>query len=300
MSSIMKSIPEHYQIKQGENWRHVLQQKDEKLAGSYMSTEVTAKAQSFDYLGKVTPFRLITTRNGATIPDNDPTSKRWIRTSGFDKANLIDEFDDVLLGKLTAPTSDLLKAHNYQAKREYDQITVNALTGSAWIGEDGLTEVVLPSTQKVAVDYVESGSAVNSGMTFEKINQAKYILDVNEVPDEDRYLAYSAFQLKELLSLDKITNADYASLKRIESGTMEGTFMGFHWRKLQQLNVTSSVRECIAWHKSSILVGDTMDMNSHLDILPEQRHSLQIRSVFAKGATRQEEEGVVAIYCDES
>jgi hypothetical protein len=42
------------------------------------------------------------------------------------------------------------------------------------------------------------------------------------------------------------------------------------------------------------------DQKTHIDILPDQSHAIQVRTVILLDATRLEEEGVVSIACDES
>jgi hypothetical protein len=42
------------------------------------------------------------------------------------------------------------------------------------------------------------------------------------------------------------------------------------------------------------------DQKTHIDILADQSHAIQVRTVILADATRLEEQGVVSIACDES
>jgi hypothetical protein len=159
----------------------------------------------------------------------------------------------------------------------------------------------LPSSQKVAVNYVESGSPANSGLTIAKLRNAKYILDANEVDEEEeRIIVVSAKQLQDLLRTTEITSADYNSVKALVDGALN-TFMGFKFRKTQLLPLNSStdVRSAYVYVKSGVVLAER-GLKTHMDVRTDLSHSLQIRSVASLGATRLEEKKVVEIACDES
>ena len=266
-------------------------------------TKVTVKGKerTFDQLGK-SKMRLITTRNGKTVPSDTPMAKRWLRPRGYDEVTYIDEFDDVALGELPTPQSEHVKSHAMAAKRTMDEVIIAALEGTAYIGVDGTTAVDVPATQKVAVDYVQSGVAANSGLTLAKMARAKYILDHNEVPLDGRYLAVSAKQINDLLvNVIEIKSSDYNEVKALVDGKIN-RFMGFEFRVTELLTLVTAtdVRTCIAYHKDGIAPGIGKNEQARIDIRPDLNHTIQIRTTMMIGATRKEEERVVLIYCDES
>jgi len=167
---------------------------------------------------------------------------------------------------------------------------------------DGTTAVDVPSTQKVAVDYVQSGSAANSGLTLAKLAKAKYILDKNEVDAEGRYFVHSAKQLNDLLvNVIEIKSSDYNNVKSLVDGKVN-MFLGFEFvmTELLTLDTSTDVRTCIAYQKDGLALGIGMEKSAKIDILATQNHSVQIRTVLMIGATRKEEERVVLVYTDES
>lgn len=298
---MLTQLPEHYQPDFSDNWEFLVQQEESRLESSVTKVTVKGKERTFDQLGK-SKMRLITTRNGKTVPSDTPMAKRWLRPRGYDEVTYIDEFDDVALGELPTPQSEHVKSHAMAAKRTMDEVIIAALEGTAYIGEDGTTAVDVPASQKVAVDYVQSGVAANSGLTLAKMARAKFILDANEVPMDGRYLAVSAKQINDLLvNVIEIKSSDYNEVKALVDGKIN-RFLGFEFRVTQLLTLVTAtdVRTCIAYHKDGIALGIGKNEQAKIDIRPDLNHTVQIRTVMMIGATRKEEERVVLIYCDES
>jgi hypothetical protein len=298
--SAMTQIPEHYTTQFDQNWRHLVQQKNSRLREYVTLDSISGKEKSYNQLSEAA-MQLITSRSGETRISDQATAKRWIRPKAYDTAKLFDEFDEQLLGEVVLPTSPVVQSHAAAYARTADQVIIEALGGSAYTGETGVTPTSLPSGQKVAVNYVETGNAANSGLTIGKLRAAKYILDSSEVDEEEeRIIVVSAKQLQDLLRTTEITSADYNSVKALVDGSVN-TFMGFKFRKTQLLPLNSStdVRSSYVYVKSGIVLAER-GLKTHMDVRTDLSHSLQIRSVASLGATRLEEKKVVEIACDES
>lgn len=298
---MLTQLPEFYETQFGDNWEHLLQQKESRLEGKVRKAMVKGKERTFNRLGKGR-MRLITTRNGTTVPSDSPMAKRWVRPVGYDEVTYIDEFDNVALGELPTPESEHVQQHSFAAKRTMDEVIIAALEGTAYIGETGTTAVDLGAGQKVAVDYVQSGAAANSGLTLAKLARAKYILDVNEVPEDGRTFAHSARQLNDLLvNVIEIKSSDYNDVKALVDGKVT-RFMGFDFVMLQLLTLVTAtdIRTCIAFHKDGAVLGIGEEKKVKIDIRADLNHTIQIRTTMMIGASRLEEERVVLVYCDES
>jgi hypothetical protein len=296
----MTQIPEHYTTQFDQNWRHLVQQKNSRLREYVTLDSISGKEKSYNQLSEAA-MQLITSRSGETRISDQATAKRWIRPKAYDTAKLFDEFDEQLLGEVVLPTSPVVQSHAAAYARTADQVIIEALGGSAYTGETGVTPTSLPSGQKVAVNYVESGNTANSGLTIGKLRAAKFILDANEVDEEEeRIIVVSAKQLQDLLRTTEITSADYNSVKALVDGSVN-TFMGFKFRKTQllPLTVSSDVRMTYVYVKSGIVLAER-GLKTHMDVRTDLSHSLQIRSVASLGAARLEEKKVVEIACDES
>lgn len=298
---MLTQLPEHYQTDFSDNWEHLVQQKESRLENKVRRVTVNGKERTFSQLGK-SKMRLITTRNGKTVPSDTAMAKRWLRPKGYDEVTFIDQFDKVALGELPTPESEHVESHARAAKRTIDEVIIAAAEGTAYIGEDGTTAVDVPASQKVAVDYVLSGATANSGLTLGKLTRAKYLHDKAEIEAEGRYFVHSAKQLQDLLAnVVEIKSSDYNNVKALVDGVVN-RFMGYEFvmTELLTLDTVTDIRTCIAYQKDGIALGFGMEKTVKIDIRADLNHTVQIRTVLMLGATRLEEERVVLVYCDES
>jgi hypothetical protein len=297
----LTTLPEHFQTDFADNWEHLVQQGDSRLGDCVRRISVQGKERTLSQIG-TSAMSLITNRNGKTVASDSTFAKRWLRPKGYEKVTHIDEFDDLSLGELSAPESEHVQSHAMAYNRQVDQVLIDASVGTAYTGEDGTTATALPSSQKVAVDYVKTGSAANSGLTLAKLLRTKMILDENEVPDGDRYIAVSAQQLFDLLNdVNEVKSSDYNNVKALVDGKVT-MFAGFHFKRteLLALNTTTDVRTCFAWHRGGLALGVGVEKKVKISVRDDLSESIQIRTVANLGATRVEEERVVEILCDES
>lgn len=297
----MDQIAEHYQIDFGDNWSHLLQQKESRLENKVRKVMVKGKSRTISQLGK-SKMRLITTRNGKTIPSNTAMAKRWIRPKGYDEVTFIDEFDDIALGELNAPESEHVVGHAMAAKRTIDEVIIAFAEGSNYIGVNGTDEVVMPSTQKIAVDYVKTGSAVNSGMTLAKVLKATQIADANELEQMGRYAVISSQQNYDMLNdVDEAKNRDYGSIATVVDGMVRK--LGgweFVMTQLLTLDAATDIRTCIFYQRDMLVLGEGMPQKVKISIRDDLNETVQIRTKILLDGTRAEEEGVILVYADES
>lgn len=303
----MTQIPDHYVIQYETNWQMLLQQIDARLKDRTKMVQANGAAVRFNQIDQ-TSMSQVTTRNGATVNSDITLPARWAYPVPYDVSNWFDEFDNTFLGNVVLPTSETMQAQAAAYNRTADQVLINALLGSATITNPantsagfGLnnttTTVALPASQAVAVNYVGGGGTpANTSLTIAKIREAKRILDANEAPAEGRILVVSAKEISDLLSTQEVTNQLYNSVRALVDGDVN-SFLGFNVVRTELLPVASNIRSCIAYHRDSAVVVDG-GRKTYMDILPENRHSLQIRSTAVLGATRLLEKGVVSIACD--
>lgn len=297
-NGVLTNIPNHYTTQFDANWRHLVQQKNSRLREYVTLDSINGKEKSYNTID-VAAMALINDRSGNTRISSQDMAKRWIRPQQYDTAKLIDEWDEQLLGEVVLPTSPIVQSHGAAYARTCDSVIISALGGTAYTGTTGVTATALPAGQKVGVQYVETGAAANSGLTIAKLRRAKFILDANEVDEEEeRIIVVSAKQLQDLLRTTEVTSADYNTVRALVDGAVN-TFMGFKFRRTQLLPVATNVRSCYAYVKSGIVLAER-GLKTHMDVRTDLSHSLQIRSVASLGATRMEEKKVVEIACDEA
>ena len=297
-NNVLTSIPNHFTTQFDANWKHLVQQKNSRLREYVTIDSIQGKEKSYNQLDTAT-MAVITDRSVTTRISDQSMAKRWVRTQEYDTAKLVDEWDEAKLGEVVLPTSPIVQAHGNAYARTCDSVIISALQGDSYTGNTGTTAVSLPSSQKVGVQYVESGTAANSGLTIAKLRRAKFILDANEVDEEEeRIIVVSAKQLQDLLQNTQVTSSDFNTVRALVDGNIN-TFMGFKFRRTQLLPLTTTVRSCYAYVKSGVVLAER-GLKTYMDVRPDLSHSLQIRSVASLGAVRMEEKKVVEIACDEA
>jgi hypothetical protein len=297
LNGVLTNIPDHFTTQFDSNWKHLVQQKNSKLKEYCTLDSIEGKEKSYNQLD-VTSMTQITDRSRDTRISDQAMAKRWIRPLNYDCAKLVDEFDEQFLGEVVLPTSPIIQSHGAAYARTCDKVIIDALGGTAFTGVTGTTATVLPAGQKIAVGFVESGAVANSGLTIAKLRQAKFLFDSNEVDEEEeRIMVVSAKQLQDLLRTVEATSADYNTVRALVDGTLN-TFMGFKFRRSQQLPLAVDIRSCFAYVKSGIILAER-GLKTMMDVRPDLSHSLQIRSVASLAAVRMEEKKVVEIACDE-
>ena len=298
LNGVLTNVPNHFTTQFDSNWKHLVQQKNSKLKEYVTIDSIEGKEKSYNQID-ATSMTQITDRSKDTRISDQAMAKRWIRPTQYDCAKLVDEWDEQLLGEVVLPTSPIIQSHAQAYARTCDSIIIGALGGTAYTGTTGTTATVLPAGQKVAVNYVESGTAANSGLTIAKLRAAKFLFDSNEIDEEEeRIMVVSAKQLQDLLRTIEVTSQDYNSVRALVDGALN-TFMGFKFRRSQLLTKVSTVRSCYAYVKSGVILAER-GLKTHMDVRTDLSHSLQIRSVASLAAVRMEEKKVVEIACDEA
>ena len=295
------TLPPNFQTQFDDTWHQVMaQQTDHRFMGCYNIKNVKGKDFRFDLYGSSTDImREKTERAGPSRPSDIPTYQRWVRPRPYDKVTIYDEFDDVALGDLPDPEGPAVVTHATVANRNKDIVLINGAVGTNYIGANGTTTQSLLAANQIAVSFGNGG--VNIGLTLKKMTQARFVLDTNEVPQEDRYFAYSAKQLNNLLTnVDQVANYLYNEVKALVDGKIQ-RFLGFDFKMTQLLPATAAgVRTNIFWQKRFLMMGIGRDTRTHVDILPTQQHAVQIRSVMLLDLTRMEEAGVGTVANDET
>lgn len=271
-----------------------------------MGSLIRGAATDSSFAGEVKAFNLLNTRGVNTIssrlqatPSDEPSfEKVWMAHSKYDIVSLYDEFDDTFLAQLALPTSEDMKQHLDAMMVKLDQTIINAILGNRITGENfGDTTTALPGSQKVAIDYVESGAATSSGLTIGKIRAAKQKMDAAFVPKQNRYLLIGSAQANDLLRTIETTSRDFAPTYNASTGEFSPIF-GFKIIETEYLPEANDVRSVVAFQKDSVKFS-IGKITAHMDVREDLRHALQLRSVAAMGATRFQTGGCVEIACGE-
>lgn len=274
------------------------QQKGSRLRGAVRVESQNAEFEFYDRIGATDAVE-ITGRHQDTPLVQTPHDRRRVGLKDFDWADLIDRQDRIKM--LADPTGPYAMNAALAMGRKMDDVIIKAAFDTAYSGKTGQTTVSFDTNYRVAVNYVESGSAANSSMTIGKLRRAKELLDAaDNDPDEERYLALSAQGVHALLRTTETTSSDYNTVKALVEGKLD-TFMGFKFIRTQRLNLDASGYERnIAWVKSKLLLAISSDVNVDVGPRRDKRNSVQVYVSMGIGATRMEENGVVEILTDKT
>ena len=251
---------------------------------------VTGKSYNFERLG---PSDLQTiTRHSPTPILNPDHSRRRVTMSDKGGAILLDKQDQVRM--LIQPENEYAQNHAASINRYYDDLIIAAALGNsvAVAADDTTSNVALGSGQQIA-----NGS---TGLTFAKVNQAARILNANDVPFGNRFAVISPVGLEDLLATTQATSSDFVNLKAIQSGQLQGTWMGFDWIVSTRLPVTSNVRSCLFFHKNALGLATAIDMYTSVSMRHDLNDATQVYAAATAGAVRIEEALMVQVDIDES
>lgn len=272
------------------------QQKGSKLRDAVRVENVTGKQAFFDQIG-ATAARRRTSRHSDTPRMDTPHQRRRCSLEDFDWADMIDQEDKVRL--LIDPTSTYSKAAANAMGRAMDEVIVDAIRGTAFTGETGSTQVVLPAGQKIA--------AGGTGLTLAKLVSTKKLMDAADIDNEGRYIAVTAEQLEDLLNNTTVTSSDYNSVKALVQGELE-TFLGFNFIRVDGLRIdgskllpiiTASDRACVAWQRDQVVLGIGAQPQARISERADKNYATQVFYSMSVGATRMQEVGVVEVACQE-
>jgi hypothetical protein len=270
--------------------------------GSLLEGKVRVETQNveFDYYDRIgaTEANEITDRHGDTTYNNTPHDRRQVGLRDYDWADLIDKADKVRL--LHSPESEYAMSAAFALGRKKDDVIISAFFGTAKSGKAGATSVTFPAGNQIAVNYVESGAAVNSGLTIGKLRRARTLLRQAQVPKTAKiYIAVTAAQIQDLLQTVQVGSGDYNAVKALVDGEVN-KFMGFEFVEIERLTTDGSgYRRIPVWAQDGLLLAKGAEVSASIDVLPTKRHSTQVRAWMSVGATRMEEGKVLEIKCAE-
>lgn len=159
---------------------------------------------------------------------------------------------------------------------------------------------------QLVIDALSAGTTVADGgtnMTLAKITQASRVLSDSGVPMGDRVFVCSPQAIEKMMNDSTITSADYNALRVLMAGEIN-TFMGFEWKMIETrteggLAITSNIRDCFAYHKSSVGLAVGIDISTEVNYVPEKVSWLSLGKVKA-GAVTIDTAGVVKVQIDET
>lgn len=280
------------------NFDMLVQQKDARLPSTVTIDTLAAEVGYRDQIGAVDPVQR-TTRHGDTPFTEVPYARRQFQAQDWEAGEIIDKQDTQRM--LTSPQSSYAMAFAAGFNRVKDRTVLAACFADAKIGKTGQSTVSFLSANQIAVDYVETGSAVNSGLTIAKLRRAKELLSDAEADDEPITLALRAHDLTALLRTTEVTSSDYNDVKALVDGKIT-SFMGFNFVKLPQARFdeagavsAGNYYRLPAYGKSAMLYAPMAEVNIQAAPDPTKGFNTRLYGSASFGATRIEEARIVEI-----
>jgi len=171
------------------------------------------------------------------------------------------------------------------AARTADNIIATAVTGSAAQGPTGATSSafnttgITPATAATTLGNVLA--AGGTGLTVNKVRQARGIFDAREVGVDDRangireafVWIVNAGAMQQLLGETEAINKDYVQDAPLTEGTII-YFMGFTWVIYNNLtNTTGTTYRTLAWHRDAMGFALWKERDLFIDRLPEHQNA---------------------------
>lgn len=291
-------IPDHYSRSFTSNVELLLQQEDSRFSDCVSTAAYKGEAaQVVKQFGEV-EFQEKTSRLADTNFSEIEHRQRWVFPTSYDLALPVEKEDEIQM--LDSPVSPYSMAMAAAWNRKKDAVIMAAALGSAKTGKNGGTSTPFDTANfSVAVDFTLAGGAVTSGLTLEKITEAKRMLDAAECPARGRYFGATSYQLQDMLNTDKLTSQDYQSVKALVNGEIN-TLLGFEFKRYENFAVENSVRSCVAWHKTGLHLGTWNGLETKIGERPDKKYLTQVFMKGTIGATRTNEEKVVRVLCSEA
>ena len=284
----------------------LVQQKGSRLRRWCTEDKYVGQAGSpVEQVGAVS-MQPVTQRYGPMQRVDAPTNRRWVYPSDYDLPQLFDNFDKLRL--LIDPKGKfVMNAHN-AANRQYDDLIIAALGGTAQTGVNGGTAVALPANEVVGV---QQGATAPTGLTVAKLRQAKLILMQNEAysdeegdagdPNSGLVCVAGGRQLDNLMAEAQVVSRDFNDQPVLEEGRVK-RFLGIDFVRSERLTTgtddqAGTSTKVFVWQREGMHLGIWNDITTNIS----QRHDLQSEPwqayVFmTAGSTRLEEARVAQIW----
>lgn len=271
--------------------QRLTEQRESRLRSAVrVKSGVVGKTYAFERLG---PSDLVPiTRHSPTPLLNPEHSRRRAAMSDRGGAIILDKQDQVKM--LIMPENEYAQNHADSINRYYDDLIIAAAVGNstAVAADDTTSNVALPAGQ-----IIVNGS---TGLTFAKVNGALRRLNQRDVPYMNRWAVISPIGLEDLLATTQATSRDFADLKAIQEGRLQGTWMSFNWIVSTRLPLSGNIRSGLFFHQNAIGLAIALDMYTSVSTRNDLNDATQVYAAVTAGAVRVEEELMVQVDYDES
>jgi hypothetical protein len=273
----------------------------------YMTFNSNLKGKSamvIEYIGPVEP--IIDGSRGGDTPNAEFTHEQvWCRPRQIEQGTTIEKEDTIK--RTISLESVYTKGLALAIMRGRRRIMREAIFGPRITGEDA-AQVTTPFTPTagvnlVAKDFVRSGAATNSGLTFDKIIKARTLLTGSEVDpvDERLAMAITGQQEFDLYGQVQFLSKDFRERAVIDDNQKRViAFADIDFLRVNELpEAAAKERRCPLWCVSAIQYGDFSPLETNVERDSSKKYRLRPYAENWFGATRTEDRKVIDIRCVE-
>lgn len=276
-----------------------LQQKGSRLRDAIMTgSHVGSQAAPVDQFGAITAQK-VTNRFAPMVRIDAPTDRRWVTPQDYDAMQMIDSFDKLRL--LIDPMSSYVENSAYALGRAQDQEILSGILGTNLTGNQGASQVALPSAQIVSV---QKGASSNTNLTVAKLKEAKRLLMQAEVDlqSDQLYCAINATAHDSLLNEVQVISSDFNGGNPVMEEGLIKRFLGINFIHTELLpsgtdDQSGTSTQVPVWAKSGVYMGQWADLTTDISQRKDLRglpYQAYVYGTF--GATRLEEKKIVQIW----
>ena len=282
--------------------RLLQQQMPSRLRDAVMlDSSVEGDRAFFDQVD-ATAMNEVTNRHGDTEYTDTPHRRRMVTLATYEVADLIDRADRRRL--LNDPINPYTRSFAAAANRQMDDIILAAFDATANTGVDGATTAPFNTPSGFSANATATIGANTQSLGHADLVAARAQLEAQENTEDEGdhswHIVMSSGCRQDLLTDSVVQSIDTNTVRALVNGQID-TYLGFQFIKSQRAAIDgSSIRDVFAWVKSSMQLAIGQEPRGFMDILPQKRHSVQVRHEMDAGATRMDEKGVVRILASEA
>ncbi len=268
--------------------------------------DVSAAIDHHERLGNVMATDVVTPF-GQVVPLNPEHSRRAVTLVSSQAIVLIS--DEHKLRSMVEFNSPYTRTLVGAMGRRDDKHIIDALTGSSQTAAVTTgSGVITYGTQALPSARVIGGA---TAMDLTRVIAANELLSKAGAPNDGfRFMLYSPGQLRDILAITQASSSDFTKNQIHDTGTINNVaWEGFKWIEIadvigpdsstvlgRMLNLTSTTRDCVAFHRGAVGFSVGKEMQTQLDPRPDlQSRPTQVRCSQIKASVRVWEGGVVKV-----
>lgn len=313
--SLPLTVPDAARTMFATSWREAIGQKESRLKSMcQVVTGCTGESVTVDIFGSLEMEDVTGQRYKKVNVTDVATAQRFIYPRQLQTPSHESRWDANGVAPLVAPSGKHAKEHANAYNRKTDTIILETLLGDAAevLVSGGMPSIIaLPNSQKIAKDFVDSGTAVTSGLTIDKLIRALEILEEAEIWGQDQMesgarlcIATNSKANKSLLRQINSSLGSKLMSKDFMPPVLDGNghikeFLGIYFKRTELVKKINDGTNTVAllpmWCSTSYQFNIWEDITTSIDTRPDLSNALQFLSQAKVGGARIEDEGVVQI-----